>query len=221
MRVHALAPVVAIDLDGSLGRYHDHFVWFLETIYFPGYRIGPLLWETQKGEFSKALGMDKAIYRDAKLAYRQGGLKRCMPTFADDHIPLSFRTIRELGVQIWITTNRPWMRLDNIDKDTKFWIDQNCGEVDGVIFSQEKYDDLIDNVGKDRILGVLDDLPENIIAARERNLNTAIRTGDHNHWWETSVLCPPDVRRIYNLSTFVHIVRQWKEEWDAQHPGVL
>jgi hypothetical protein len=232
MRVHALAPVVAIDLDGTSGDYHGHFLWYLNNIYFPyGHDIRDFAgqikanWNSARGEFSVALGMDKAEYRDAKLAYRQGGLKRCMPQFDNDHnlggIQQDVEAIRALGIQVWVTTNRPWMRLDNIDKDTKYWIDNNMGQVDGVIFSQEKYHDLIDNVGYDRILGVFDDLSENIQEAERLGLRSAIRLGDHNRQWAHGKYSPLRMRRLSSFRDFVHVVKQWKGEWDAKHPAVL
>jgi hypothetical protein len=218
MRVKATAPVVAIDLDGTSGDYHKHFVWFLNNIYYPSSTYRPIWTPNMFGEFSEALGMEKDAYRDGKLAYRQGGLKRCMPQFPADvekgGIEQDVQYIRSLGVQVWVTTNRPWMRLDNIDKDTKYWIDNNMGEVDGVIFSQEKYHDLIDNVGKDRILGVFDDLPENIEAAQELKLNVVLREGDHNQWWRMNAHPPlseqvPGVRRFKD---FTYHVEEWIEE---------
>ncbi len=222
MRVHALAPVVAIDLDGTVGAYHDHFVWFVNTIYFPkGKRYYPD-WSRAGGtsEFSRALGMDKGQYRDAKLAYRQGGLKRCMPRLDTDLLQC-IQAIRSMGIQIWVTTNRPWMRLDNVDPDTRYWIGHNMGTVDGIIFSQSKYHDLIDNVGTSRILGVIDDLPEVILEGARLGLNTAIRVGEHNAKFTNGDFSPYGMLRVHNMESFVFIVKQWKEKLDAQHPGVL
>src|SRR5690242_19371376 len=115
VRVHPLAPVVGMDIDGNLGDYHSHFVWFLNYIYYPnGYGFRGLYadWsKTETGEFSEALGMDKADYRAAKLAYRQGGLKRCMPLFQEDYrkdgrdaVKSEIQYIRSQGIQVWICT---------------------------------------------------------------------------------------------------------------------
>ena len=220
VHVHALAPVVAIDLDGTLADYYRHFCWYLENIYRPhaGRHI-PDWTKTPNGEFSEALGMDKAEYRDAKLAYRQGGLKRSIPLLLRDDVDYLQRIRSKLGVQVWITTNRPWLRLDNIDKDTLYWIDHNLGEVDGVIFSQNKYQDLIDHVGRARILGVIDDLPENIMAAEELNIPGITRYGPHNTWWLESHGWNKTV--VTTIIEFYSYVKMWKGEWDAEHPGIL
>ena len=180
MRVHPLAPVVALDIDGTLARYHDHFMWFAEL-----YTAAPVYanWLPEyKGEFSKALGMSKSEYRSIKLAYRQGGMKRSIPPM-DDRVFETVQYIRSVGIQVWIATTRPWMRLDNIDPDTQFWLEKYCGRVDGVVYGEEKYKDLVDIVGREKILGVFDDLPENMESAKELGLNAVMMAGDHNAWW--------------------------------------
>ena len=177
-RLHPLAPVIALDIDGTLGDYYEHFRWFAEL-----YLQRPVSadWDlAQTSEFSDALGLEKHVYRDIKLAYRQGGMKRSLPAF--EAVGDMVKILRAShGIQVWICTTRPWQRLDNIDPDTQFWINRIMGKVDGVIYGEEKYEDLIDIVGKDRILGVIDDLPENVIAADKLGLPAALKAGDHNY----------------------------------------
>lgn len=177
-RVHPLAPVLALDIDGTLADYYEHTRWFAE-LYLQ--RPVEIHWEfSDTMEFSEALGLGKEEYRQIKLAYRQGGMKRSIPTLGGR--PEGFiRYLREqYGVQVWIATTRPWQRLDNIDPDTQFWLNRNCGRVDGVIYGEDKYLDLIDIVGKERIIGIVDDLPENIVAAQSLGLQAMIRAGGHN-----------------------------------------
>jgi hypothetical protein len=217
VRVHPLAPVVGIDIDGNLGDYHGHFRWFLENIYFPG-RAWPPYWDpTYEGEFSDALGLEKHAYRDAKLAYRMGGLKRCMPLFENDYkkdgensVRREIQYLRSQGIQVWICTSRPWLSLTTVDPDTQFWLDRNVGKVDGLIYGEDKYLDLIDIVGKDRIIGVIDDLPDNILRAKELELRSAIRLGDHNRWWAgrgSESICD----RIYQIKDMSSIIDGWME----------
>jgi FMN phosphatase YigB (HAD superfamily) len=180
MRVHPLAPVVALDIDGTLGDYHSHFQWFAEL-----YLQEPITldwawsWNHYHGEFSEALGLHKDVYRQIKLAYRQGGMKRCMPAFPQSHEVVKYLRER-MGLQVWICTTRPWNRLDNIDPDTQFWIQRNLGPVDGVIYGEEKYKDLIEIVGRDRIVCVVDDLVENVEQAIELGLDAAVRVNASN-----------------------------------------
>lgn len=198
MRVHPLAPAVAIDIDGTLGDYHSHFRWFAQMYLQDEVR---LTWRPKyQGEFSDALGLDKQTYRDIKLAYRQGGMKRSMPVFSGSG-PI-IRQIRELGVQVWIATTRPWNRLDNIDPDTSFWINKNIGKVDGVVYGEDKYLDLLDIVGKERLIGVVDDIPENIQRASSLGLNAVLMDGEHNAWFEYS----PRIRSVFEI--FQH-VQDW------------
>lgn len=227
MRVHPLAPVVGIDIDGTLGDYHNHFVWFINHIYWPSNGTGyfPHWGATAiPGEFSDALHLPKNMYRDAKLAYRLGGLKRCLPLFDVDvekqgpsAISQEIQYLRSQGIQVWICTQRPWLALTTVDNDTQYWIEKNVGEIDGLIYGQDKYADLIDIVGKDRILGVIDDLPECIERAQELGLQTAIRRGDHNAWWRRPMMGEMDAdsvafSRVKDMST---IIDYWMENYNG------
>jgi len=203
MRLHPLAPVVGLDIDGTLADYYGHFKWFAEL-----YLQRPLTinWDySDHAEFSEALGMDKETYRQIKLAYRQGAMKRCLPAFPG--VGHMVRTIREQhGVQVWITTTRPWLRLDNIDPDTRFWLQHHLGRVDGVIYGEDKYLDLRDIVGIDRIVGVVDDLPENVVAAQSLGIRAALRAGGHNEVFRKS---RREVQVASNTSEMLAIIEGW------------
>jgi hypothetical protein len=160
-------------------------------------------------DFDKALGLDKHTYRDIKLAYRQGGMKRSIPTMdigVYDLVP----AIRAMGIQVWVCTTRPWLRLDNIDPDTRFWINRNLGRIDGLIYGEDKYLDLIDIVGRERILGVVDDIPENIIRATELGLPSALRTGPQNARWRTTEMSAGQPVAIHSGDILEQVMR-WKE----------
>lgn len=145
-------PVVAVDIDGTLGEYHDHFTKFAE-----GY-FGTHLPQGYDGsdEFSSWLGLSKEDYRQAKLAYRQGGLKRTMPMrFGAKRLIIS---LRRSGAEVWLCTTRPWMRLDNIDPDTREWLRRNGVGYDGLLYGEDKYARLLETVEARRVVGVYDDL---------------------------------------------------------------
>jgi len=154
-----IRPVVSVDIDGTLGNYHDHFVFFAEEY------VGRRLSASYDGseEFSDHLGLEKSIYRDIKLAYRQGGMKRSMPQY---HGARDFMIdLRNRSVEVWISTTRPWMRLDNIDPDTRHWLDRNGIHWDYMIYGEDKYDQLVSRVDPERIVAVIDDLSDQCIAA--------------------------------------------------------
>ena len=74
-----VTPVVACDIDGTLGDYHAHFVNFAQQ--YLGRKL-PLVENYQSNRrFAEYLGISLPEYRTIKLAYRQGGLKRSMPIF--------------------------------------------------------------------------------------------------------------------------------------------
>lgn len=149
-------PIVALDIDGTLGDYHRHFLrfaseWIGRPMPSPG-DINPGL------PLSRFMGVSKSTYRQCKLAYRQGGLKRSMPVY-DGASELS-RVLRKMGAEVWICTTRPYLRLDNIDPDTRHWLRRSKIQYDAVIWGENKYRDLVRSVGVHRVVAVMDDLPE-------------------------------------------------------------
>jgi hypothetical protein len=73
-------PVVAIDLDGTLADYHQHFYDF--SARFLGISTSPNLPCTYEGDipfkrwWMSEFAQSSDMWHDVKLAYRQGGMKR-------------------------------------------------------------------------------------------------------------------------------------------------
>lgn len=170
-------PIVACDIDGTLGDYHGHFRWFVSKYWNMPNILGTESWNGQ-GEFEEWLGITKQQYREAKLAYRQGGMKRWMPLYPGAKEML--RDIRSLGAEVWIATTRPWQRLDNIDPDTRFWLEIHGIEIDGLLYGEDKYRQLCEAVDKDRVAAVIDDLPEQYEVASSLGLPVMLRDNIHN-----------------------------------------
>jgi hypothetical protein len=126
-----------------------------------------------------------------------------MPVFSG--VRTTIEKIRAMEIQVWIATTRPWHRLDNIDPDTQFWIDRNIGRVDGVIYGEDKYQDLIDIVGRSRILGIADDLPENCEQADALGLEAVLMYGAHNDYYDMA----PRSSVIYKPIQFKDKVEGW------------
>lgn len=156
-----LSPVVAVDIDGTLGDYHGHFARFAAGYTNESSQI-LAHWLEYDGSvpYNEWLGMSKDEYRAIKLAYRQGGMKRTMPVY--DDVRGMFDMLRREGAEIWITTTRPYLRLDNIDPDTREWCKRNGLEYDFLLYDEEKYVQLADRVGVDRVAAILEDDPEQI-----------------------------------------------------------
>lgn len=148
-------PIVALDIDGTLGDYHSHFLTFAAN--WVG-RPMPSPDDINPGlRLHKFMGIPLRTYRECKLAYRQGGLKRWMPCY--DGASELTRAIRRTRSEVWICTTRPYLRLDNIDPDTREWLRRNGIQYDAVIYGDNKYSELKRQVGP-RVAGVLEDLPE-------------------------------------------------------------
>jgi hypothetical protein len=148
-------PVVALDVDGTLGDYHRHFLWFAEQ-----YLDKPMpdAQTINPGErLHKFMHVRLADYRAAKLAFRQGGFKRWMPAYP--YASELTTSVRRAGAEVWICTTRPYLRLDNIDPDTREWLRRNNIKYDAVLFGEDKYKELKRQAGG-RVAAILDDLPE-------------------------------------------------------------
>lgn len=200
-----LRPVVGLDIDGTLGLYHEHFLRFA-AMYLQ--RELPATWNGDV-PFWRLLGTSKATYRQIKLAYRQGAQKRSMPVVPG--APELTRAVRAVGAEVWVCTTRPYLRLDNIDPDTRFWLRHNRFQYDGVLFGERKYYDLAQLVGSARVVGVLEDEPEQWGRADALGLPAYLVNREYNQG--------VGAVRVPNLEVaqkhFVDLVRQWREERKA------
>lgn len=154
-------PVVAIDIDGTLANYHGHFLAFMQ-LYLD--RALPHEWDGS-GDWEEYLGLSREEYREAKLAYRQGGWKRMMPMYSGARNLA--RECMMAGAELWITTTRPWLRLDSVDPDTREWLRRHDIPYDFLLYDDDKYGKLAKLVDEERVVAVLDDLPDQISRARE------------------------------------------------------
>lgn len=203
-------PVVALDIDGTLGDYHGHFLRFAEG--WLG-REMPDPSEINMGlPLHKFMRVSKARYRECKLAYRQGGLKRSMPVYPG--AAQLTRALRRNGAQVWICTTRPYLRLDNIDPDTKEWLRRNRIQYDAVLFGEDKYHELARQVPPERIIAVADDLPEYAEAAENLGIGPIyLRDQPYN------AITPAEFRGWNRFDScfdlrdeLVKRVREWKKE---------
>lgn len=154
-------PVAVFDLDGTLADYHNSLATFCGRYWglSPRNVSAACHWDGE-GNFEDALGINREQYRQAKLAFRQGGMKRIMPTFNDGGLHL-IRNLHDEDVEIWYATQRPWQSLSNIDPDTRWWIESHHLPIDGILYDEDKYVKLVTNhVERERIILVVDDLPE-------------------------------------------------------------
>lgn len=186
-------PVVGLDIDGSLGAYHGHFLVFAEA--WLG-REMPSTLDYQGGSLAAFMGVSKATYRRIKLAYRQGGLKRSMPAYPG--ASELTKELRRRGAEVIICTTRPYLALSNIEPDTREWTRRNGIQHDGILFGEHKYRDLLRAIGAGRILGVLDDLPEMYDQAAGLGLSPVLREQPYNRSHEGDrVLGLDTARRLF------------------------
>lgn len=210
-------PVVALDIDGTLGDHHGHFHEFAER--YTDRRLGPPIWDLPGREpnervsypydveFSDWLGLPKDIYRETKLAYRQGGMKRLMPVHEGASELVA--NLRSLGAEVWLCTTRPYLRLDNIDPDTREWLRRHDIGYDGLIYGEDKYHRLADIVGPGRVVGVLDDLPEMFEEAEALGLWPVQKVNGHSG----AALRKPGASTLWEASRrFASRIAEWRDE---------
>jgi hypothetical protein len=169
-------PVVALDIDGTLANYHRHFLDFAQAW------KGEYISKVYKGDCSLAehCEMDMRTYRECKLAYRQGGMKRSMPIFyGAESLPWA---LRNNGAEVWLTTTRPYLRMDNIDPDTREWCRRHGIEFDGLLYDEDKYLRLSEIVGSERIVAVLDDEPQNLFRSAALGLYSVWMRTQYNEF---------------------------------------
>ena len=201
-------PLVSLDIDGTLGDYHGHFLKFASKWFgreFPDPKtINPGL------RLSEFMGVPHHEYRQCKLAYRQGGLKRWMPAYlgAGDLT----HAIRAMGVDVWICTTRPFNRLDNIDPDTQEWLRRNGIVFDGLLFGDDKYAELERQTrGRRTVLAVAEDLPELADEAAQYGWPVLLRDQPYNRHYQGPA------NRIHKISEILDFVAAHKE-WIEKGP---
>lgn len=172
---HVVRPVVAVDIDGTLAEYHVAVTKFSARYYN---RPVPTFPYTGSEPFRDYLELTQAEHRAMKLAYRQSGAKRWQRPYPGAATFTMF--VRSLGAELWVATTRPWQRLDNIDPDTREWLHRNKIEIDGLLFGDDKYQQLVDAVGAERVVAVVDDLSEQFGVAQELGLSPIQVARDHN-----------------------------------------
>jgi hypothetical protein len=166
-------PIVAIDIDGTLGDYHGHFLEFGAR--YLGYDVTEVMLRASLGMYTGTFpfsqycedlwGIGLGTYRDIKLAYRQGGMKRTMPI--RNGARLLCHRVNEAGAELWMTTTRPYLSLDNVVPDTTWWLNHHEIAFDYMLFDEDKYQQLAERVDNERVVAILDDLPEMYDAAQE------------------------------------------------------
>ena len=154
-------PIIAVDIDETLGMYHEHFRHFAMQ-----YWQRPLAPNYDGScKFGDWLGLTTEAYRECKLAYRQGGGKRTMPIYQGAR--WFIQTVHDAGAEVWLTTTRPYLRLDSTDPDTRFWLETHGIKYDALLYDDDKYQRLAQHVDPERVVMVLDDLDVQVSAATE------------------------------------------------------
>jgi hypothetical protein len=180
-----IKPVVAIDIDGTLADYHNHFINFA-VAWLGGESRRPKGNSAYDGSeshrewFTRTMGVDVSTFRSIKLAFRQGGMKRTMPIYRESAETIN--AIRDLGAEVWLTTTRPWERFDRVDPDTRHWLSEHGIEFDGLIYDDNKMYALAERVDPARVAAVVDDLEEVLQEAHQLfdNAVTIMRKTIHN-----------------------------------------
>ncbi|QNO12871.1 phosphatase [Streptomyces phage Lizz] len=200
------APLVALDLDGTLGDYHRHFERFAQM--WTGREI---VWDPEiVGPFYRQLGMSRAVYRQCKLAYRMGGMKRSIPVF--DGAADMVRAIRGAGVGVAACTTRPYLAMSTIDLDTQHWLKRNGIKVDHILYGEHKYRDLVKSVGRDRVVCALDDDLSQLSVAEKLGITPILRRNEANKGYEQELgrWCVSELQQAQEV--ILHLIEQHKKK---------
>lgn len=203
----SIRPVVALDIDGTSANWHAAFLQFLEN--YLG--LSDESWWEYDGstELSDWLGLDKRTYQEAKLAFRAGGFKRWME--ARDGLDHFVDTCNRLGCDLWVTTTRPWMRLDNMDPDTREWLRRNRVPFKGLLYDEAKYERLCEVIDPVRVVLILEDQADQYDAAWRSNLPVVLMGSNWNRAnWRS--------RRVVNsFTSATRTLRTLVRDWEQQH----
>ena len=216
-----MRPVVAFDIDGTFGGYHEHFLAFAE-----GY-LGRAIPRKYDGSvpLHKWCGTSKVRYREMKRAYRMGGQKRSMPTLGVPYPDASYTTrlARQWGADVWLCTTRPYLAHDNIDADTREWCRRNGVVYQGIIWGEHKYRELARTVGRERVAMVLEDDVAMCLQARKLGMPTVWAVRPHNEREAEGMFAPTDLNGGWcdvtatDSEETVHWMREYLATWKEYH----
>jgi phosphoglycolate phosphatase-like HAD superfamily hydrolase len=204
-------PIVAIDIDGTMGDYHGSFMRFAEQ-YVGRTWSGPVY--NGGGSFREwvcwNLKITASEYRQMKLAYRQGANKRFMPILP--HALELCLAVRAAGAELWVTTTRPYLSLDNVVPDTVEWLRRQGIEYDGMLFDDDKYLKLAEQIDAERVVAVFDDIQENVFRANE--------LFQGNGWlvkgaWNRFPIAPNMCSLSSAQKIAVNAIEEWRESYDG------
>lgn len=189
-----IRPIVSIDIDGTMGDYHRHFIKFALGYMGQNVHMADSIISGYSGVqpmrewFCEVFHTDHRTWYDIKLAYRQGAQKRNMPM--NPWAPNLINMIKDRA-EIWLTTTRPYLRLDGVDPDTRFWLDHNNIHYDHLLYDENKYEELAKRVAVPRVVAVVDDLPEELERAEYwfGHMISILYRAPHNRYaWEVFAL---------------------------------
>ena len=107
-------------------------------------------------------------------------------------------------------TTRPYLHLSNIEPDTVHWLKRNRIQYDNILMGENKYRDLVFQYGRDRVVMVVDDLPEMLTQADQLGLPTVLRRQSHNEGteWRRSGLFLQDIEEVG-----LQLIAEWERKF--------
>jgi len=203
-----IKPVVVCDIDGTLAEYHGAFTRFA-TEYWNV--LTPQDEWTGEGEFEDYLDLSKEQYRQAKLAFRQGGYKRSLQVYPG---AWNFaEKVRNAGAELWLATQRPWMLHDSVDPDTQWWLRINDIPYDYLVYGEDKYAEVVARTDPRRVVMVLEDLAEQYEESEHYFYARTVQIGRPHNTHATCVM----PRRVGSLALAQGLaaekVQTWKERY--------
>lgn len=202
-----ILPVVAVDIDGTIAQYHEPFQ-NMQSDYFARPRR-PMVWDG-RGDFENYLELNREQFDQVKLAYRQGGFKRWAPPWpaALSSLKNSQKLLTQLGkpFELWLTTTRPYLRLDSIDPDTRFWLGAVGLKFDRLLYDEHKYLRLHEIV-EDRLCCIVDDLPEMVTEGLKVCKRSYMVARQHNLAFRQDV--PTVISDVFIYPAIRRAVEEW------------
>lgn len=120
------------------------------------------------------------------------------------------RQIRAAGGELWICTTRPYLKLDSQSPNTQHWLRRNKIQYDHMLSGPNKYRDLVKSVGIERIVTVLDDLPEMYDQATSLGIMPWLRDQPYNRHRS-------DAYRVLDLKAALATILTQLVLWRKEH----
>lgn len=198
------SPVVMVDIDGVLADYPKSFYNYVNEQL--GTTFNP---EDQKSyDLCREFGISRKLYEELKAKYRETGYKRNIPTIKGSIQALTMLRVR--GYKVVLFTARPVHEFSRIELDTLYWLRSNNYRFDGIIYAENKHEQLANFYRNNKVDFFFEDNESNAGYLAGDGIKVILFDKPYHKG-----ITHENITRIKNWDEAREVIEQWKEKQNS------